>query len=283
MIGCAPGRASGTFGGPGDGQVRLDAVHKSYFKGRVRIPVLDDLTLSIPTGEFVGVFGPSGSGKTTLLNLLGGLDVADAGDVTVAGENLAWLDEEARTGWRRRHVGFVFQQHHLIPVLSAAENVELPLRLLGIPRRERRQRVAVALDVVGLTDRATHRPGQLSGGQEQRVAIARAVITDPTLLLADEPTGDLDRASAVPIMELLSLLNRELNKTVVMVTHDQHAAAFCSLEINLDNGFEGDAPRAGNRYGDRERSSRLPKIYIRPAAEAAAALASESLGVSIRR
>ena len=217
----------------GDRFIRLMRVHKSYCKGRLRVPVLDDLTLSIPSGEFAGMLGPSGSGKTTLLNLIGGLDVVDSGQVFVAGQSLSRMNEAGRTRWRRRHVGFVFQQHHLIPVLTAAENVELPLRLFRMTRRERRRRAAVALDIVGLTDRATHRPAQLSGGQEQRVAIARAVITDPPLLLADEPTGDLDSDSAEQIMTLLSQLNQVLNKTIVMVTHDPRAMSYCSDVIDL--------------------------------------------------
>ncbi len=216
--------------------VALVGVTKTYQKGGAVISVLDRLNLSMPAGQFLSVVGPSGTGKSTLLHLLGGLDTADAGDVQVAGENLNEMSEARRTVWRSRNVGFVFQQYHLIPVLTAAENIDLPLRLFRMDRRERRRRVELALDLVGLADRAAHRPGQLSGGQEQRVAIARAVITDPALILADEPTGDLDVDSAVQVMGLLSLLSREMGKTIVMVTHDTRAAAFSTRSCRLDNG-----------------------------------------------
>ncbi|MCH8805698.1 MAG: ABC transporter ATP-binding protein [Planctomycetes bacterium] len=216
--------------------IELVDVCKSYRKGKIRINVLSNLDLTIERGRFISLLGPSGSGKSTLLNLLGGLDTADSGVVRVAGDDLTQLSEEQRTTWRSRNVGFVFQQYHLIPVLSAAENVEMPLRLFRMGRRERRRRVALALDLVGLADRAAHRPGQLSSGQEQRVAIARAFITDPKLILADEPTGDLDAENAEQITELLGVLSREIGKTIVMVTHDPRAAACASRELHLDKG-----------------------------------------------
>ena len=226
--------------------VALSGVTKTYRKGGAVISVLDRLDLSMPAGQFLSVVGPSGTGKSTLLHLLGGLDTVDAGDVQVAGENLNEMSEARRTVWRSRNVGFVFQQYHLIPVLTAAENIDLPLRLFRMDRRERRRRVELALDLVGLADRASHRPGQLSGGQEQRVAIARAVITDPALILADEPTGDLDVDSAVQVMELLSLLSREMGKTIVMVTHDARAAAFSTRSCRLDDGKLEDLPPAAS-------------------------------------
>ena len=219
-----------------DSLVEMVHVRKSFWKDRLEIRVLDQIELSMIGGEFVGLIGPSGSGKSTLLNLIGGLDVADGGTLRVAGQDLVGLNEDHRTVWRSRTVGFVFQHPHLVPVLTAAENVELSLIVYRMSRHERRRRVSLALDAVGLSDRASHRPAQLSGGQEQRVAIARAIVTDPTLILADEPTGDLDSESAQQVMELLAMLNRRMRKTIVMVTHDPRAVSYASREYRLDKG-----------------------------------------------
>lgn len=225
--------------------IELIDVGKSYRKRALEIPVLSDLTLTIEQGEFVALMGPSGSGKTTLLNLLGGLDTPSRGSVRVGDARLETMGERQLTAWRSRHVGFVFQMYHLLPVLTAAQNVELPLTLFRMSGRERRQRVQLALEIVGLADRADHRPGQLSGGQEQRVAIARAIVTDPDLLLADEPTGDLDAASAHEILLLLERLNSEFGKTIIMVTHDPKAAEHAGRQLHLEKGkLYADTPRA---------------------------------------
>lgn len=225
--------------------IELIDVGKSYRKRALEIPVLSDLTLTIEQGEFVALMGPSGSGKTTLLNLLGGLDTPSRGSVRVGDARLETMGERQLTAWRSRHVGFVFQMYHLLPVLTAAQNVELPLTLFRMNGRERRQRVQLALEIVGLADRADHRPGQLSGGQEQRVAIARAIVTDPDLLLADEPTGDLDAASAHEILLLLERLNSEFGKTIIMVTHDPKAAEHAGRQLHLEKGkLYADTPRA---------------------------------------
>jgi putative ABC transport system ATP-binding protein len=216
--------------------VELREVTKTYVRGGEPLTVLDQLSLEIPEGRFAALMGPSGSGKSTLLNIVGGLDRADGGDVFVAGENLLDLEGDALSRWRAEHVGFVFQGFNLIPVLTAMQNVELPLLLTPLSRKERRQHAEYALDLVGLKDRMDHRPGQLSGGQEQRVAIARALVTDPKLLLADEPTGDLDRASADSVLELLRRLNSELGKTILMVTHDAIAARSAQIIVHLDKG-----------------------------------------------
>ncbi|MBW8876012.1 MAG: ABC transporter ATP-binding protein [Acidobacteria bacterium] len=216
--------------------VHVKEVRKVYRRGEERIDVLQGIDLDVPQGDFLALMGPSGSGKTTLLNLMGGLDRPSSGSVEVAGEPIHRLSDGQLAGWRARHVGFVFQFYNLLPVLTAERNVELPLLLTKLSAAERRQHVATALGVVGLADRASHYPRQLSGGQEQRVGIARAIVTDPTLLLCDEPTGDLDRKSGDEILDLLQALNREHGKTIVMVTHDPHAAARARRTLHLDKG-----------------------------------------------
>jgi putative ABC transport system ATP-binding protein len=216
--------------------IDLRGVHKEYRRDEFRIPVLVDLDVSVGEGEFLALMGPSGSGKTTLLNLIAGLDRASSGEVIVHGEDLGYLSESQITRWRANNVGFIFQTYNLIPVLTAFENVELPLLLTHLSRRKRRENVMTALRIVGLAGREHHYPRQLSGGQEQRVAIARAIITDPYLLVADEPTGDLDRATGGEILELLEQLNREFQKTIVMVTHDPLAAQRASRTLHLDKG-----------------------------------------------
>jgi putative ABC transport system ATP-binding protein len=215
--------------------VLLD-VSKEYRRDEFRIPVLVELNLKVDEGEFLGLMGPSGSGKTTLLNLIAGLDRATQGEVIVHGQDLGELGEAEMTRWRANNVGFIFQTYNLIPVLTAYENVELPLLLTPLSRRKRRANVTTALRVVGLEGREHHYPRQLSGGQEQRVAIARAIVTDPYLLVADEPTGDLDRTTAGEILDLLEMLNREFQKTIVMVTHDPLAAQRASRVLHLDKG-----------------------------------------------
>jgi putative ABC transport system ATP-binding protein len=216
--------------------VSLKNVVKRYKRGKQSVEVLHGLNMEVPQGEFVALMGPSGSGKTTLLNLIGGLDQPTEGEVTVAGERIDRLSGSALAKWRARHVGFVFQFYNLMPMLSAERNVELPLLLTSLSASKRRQNVAAALQIVGLSERAKHKPGELSGGQQQRVAIARALVSDPTLLVCDEPTGDLDRTTADEIMELLRALNRDHKKTVIMVTHDQKAAAYASRELFVDKG-----------------------------------------------
>ena len=216
--------------------VRVAHVHKYYTRGGETVDVLKDLSLDIPEGDFLALMGPSGSGKTTLLNLIGGLDRPTRGRIVVAGTDIAKLSGRKLSQWRSRHIGFIFQLYNLIPVLTAERNVELPLLLTKLSRAERRKRVAIALDVVGLSDRANHYPRQLSGGQEQRVGIARAIVSDPTLLLCDEPTGDLDRKSADEILELLRALNQEHGKTIVIVTHDPEAAARAKRTLHLNKG-----------------------------------------------
>jgi putative ABC transport system ATP-binding protein len=216
--------------------IDLRGVHKEYRRDEFRIPVLVNLDVSVDEGEFLALMGPSGSGKTTLLNLIAGLDRATSGKVIVHGEDLGDLSESQITRWRANNVGFIFQTYNLIPVLTAFENVELPLLLTHLSRRKRRENVMTALRIVGLAGREHHYPRQLSGGQEQRVAIARAIITDPYLLVADEPTGDLDRTTGGEILELLEQLNREFQKTIVMVTHDPLAAQRASRTLHLDKG-----------------------------------------------
>jgi putative ABC transport system ATP-binding protein len=216
--------------------VQVRGVSKSYRRDSMVIPVLHDISLDVPEGEFLGLMGPSGSGKTTLLNLIAGIDRPDKGEVTVAGTDVAKLSESELARWRARHIGFVFQFYNLIPVLTAYENVELPLLLHPLSKADRRKHVETALALVGLQDRMHHSPRQLSGGQEQRVAIARALATDPTILVADEPTGDLDRKSAEEVLTLLDRLNKEFKKTVVMVTHDPHAAERARIVRHLDKG-----------------------------------------------
>lgn len=226
----------------------LRGVNKEYRRDAFRIPVLVDLDLAVAEGEFLALMGPSGSGKTTLLNLIAGLDRPTGGSVVVHDHELSDLSESQLTRWRADNVGFVFQMYNLIPVMTAFENVELPLLLTRLSRRKRRENVMTALRIVGLEGREDHYPRQLSGGQEQRVSIARAIVTDPYLIVADEPTGDLDRTSADEILELLSLLNREFQKTIVMVTHDPQAARSASRLLHLDKGkLVGDEiqPRLG--------------------------------------
>lgn len=219
--------------------VEIKNLFKSYYRGSQQIPVLQDITLSIPEGEFMAVMGPSGSGKTTLLNLIAGIDQADKGTIRVAGIDITSLSEMELARWRSRHIGFIFQFYNLLPVLTAYENVELPLLLVSLSRRERRQHVETALRVVGLSDRIDHYPKELSGGQQQRVAIARAVITDPTIIVADEPTGDLDKNSAIEILSLMESLNHQFGKTIIMVTHDPRAAQTAHKRLFLDKGVLG--------------------------------------------
>ena len=216
--------------------VRVGNLHKSYVRGKQKVEVLHGLTLEIPKGDFVALMGPSGSGKTTLLNLIGGLDRPTSGEILVGGQRIDQLPGGALAKWRARNVGFVFQFYNLMPVLSAERNVELPLLLTGLSAAQRRKSVAVALEVVGLTDRARHKPKELSGGQEQRVAIARALVSDPTILICDEPTGDLDRRTADEILGLLQVLNRDHGKTVLLVTHDPKAAEFARRILHLEKG-----------------------------------------------
>jgi putative ABC transport system ATP-binding protein len=209
---------------------------KSYTRGGQVVPVLSDITLDIQAGDFTALMGPSGSGKTTLLNLIAGIDKPDSGTLRVGGIDIAALGEAELADWRAANVGFIFQFYNLMPVLTAYENVELPLMLTGLSRAERRERVELTLSVVGLADRMDHYPNELSGGQQQRVAIARAVVADPTLIVADEPTGDLDRVSAAEILAMLQRLNRELGKTIIMVTHDATAAKAAKMLVHLEKG-----------------------------------------------
>ncbi|MBA3504812.1 MAG: ABC transporter ATP-binding protein [Betaproteobacteria bacterium] len=226
--------------GPGgESPVALIAIRnlsKYYTRGDQVIPVLVDINLDVPSGAYIALMGPSGSGKSTLLNLIAGIDKPSAGEIKVAGVDIAQLSEGELAGWRAEHVGFIFQFYNLMPVLTAFQNVELPLQLTSLSRRERRERVETALALVGLNDRMEHYPNELSGGQEQRVAIARAIITDPTLIVADEPTGDLDRTTGEEILVLLERLNSELGKTIVMVTHDPKAASHARRIVHLEKG-----------------------------------------------
>ena len=219
-----------------DTLVKIRELHKVYFRGNERIDVLQGVNLEIPPGDFLALMGPSGSGKTTLLNLMGGLDTPSEGAIEVGGDRIDKMSGGRLSAWRARHIGFVFQLYNLLPVLTAARNVELPLLLTKLSSSDRKRRVQTALSVVGLTDRAKHYPRQLSGGQEQRVGIARAIVTDPTLLLCDEPTGDLDRKSGDEVLDLLQTLNRDHGKTIVMVTHDPHAAARARRTLHLEKG-----------------------------------------------
>ena len=219
-----------------DPLVHVESVDKVYYRDSLTIPVLNNINLSINQGQFISLMGPSGSGKTTLLNLIAGIDRPSSGKVSVKGVNLSELNESQLARWRSSTIGFVFQFYNLMPVLTAFENVELPLLLTKLPKSERRRQVVTALSVVGLSDRMDHRPNQLSGGQEQRVAIARAIATDPDLILADEPTGDLDKQSAEDIMSLLTRLNSEFGKTIIMVTHDPRAAEHAKTVVHLDKG-----------------------------------------------
>jgi putative ABC transport system ATP-binding protein len=217
--------------------VKVRDLHKVYYRGSEQIDVLQGVTLDIPSGDFLALMGPSGSGKTTLLNLIGGLDTPTKGSIDVGGDRIDTLSGGRLSSWRARHIGFVFQMYNLLPVLTAARNVELPLLLTKLSAADRKKRVQTALSVVGLGDRANHYPRQLSGGQEQRVGIARAIVTDPTLLLCDEPTGDLDRKSGDEILNLLQTLNRDHNKTIVMVTHDPRAADCARRTLHLEKGL----------------------------------------------
>ncbi len=234
--------ASGQIGS-GTPLVQVEGVTKAFRRGSEEIRVLDRLSLTVPRGEFLALMGPSGSGKTTLLNLIGGLDRPTSGSLDVAGVRLETLSGRRLAAWRSMHIGFVFQFYNLMPVMSAARNVELPLLLTHLSRSERRRRVAIALEVVGLSHRASHSPRTLSGGEQQRVGIARAIVSDPTLLLCDEPTGDLDRKSGDEILGLLQALHREQGKTIIMVTHDPHASARATRVVHLDKGqLSAEAP-----------------------------------------
>jgi len=222
--------------------VKVAGVEKVFQRGSEEIHVLKDLSLSVPDGEFLALMGPSGSGKSTLLNLIGGLDRPSKGAVTVGGENVSQLSDRKLAEWRARHIGFVFQLYNLLPVLTAERNVELPLLLTHLSKTERRKHVETALAVVGLSHRAKHYPRTLSGGEQQRVGIARAIVTDPTLLLCDEPTGDLDRKAGNEILDLLESLSRQHKKTIIMVTHDPHASARASRTVYLDKGQLSNEP-----------------------------------------
>jgi putative ABC transport system ATP-binding protein len=224
--------------------VEIRNLSKVYTRGRQKVEVLHHVDLDIATGDFLALMGPSGSGKTTLLNLIGGLDSPTEGTITVGGERIDTLGQSRLARWRASHVGFVFQFYNLLPMLSAARNVELPLLLTKLPAAKRRSHAAVALELVGLADRAAHKPGELSGGQQQRVAIARAIVSDPTLLVCDEPTGDLDRQSAAEVLTLLQQLNRDHGKTIVMVTHDPKAAEYATHTLQLDKGTLVEAARS---------------------------------------
>jgi len=216
--------------------VRIADLYKSYYRDSIEIPVLRNINFEIQEGEFLALMGPSGSGKTTLLNMIAGIDQPTSGTMSVAGEDISRLSDSELARWRSRHIGFIFQFYNLLPVLMAYENVELPLLLTKLSKGERREHVETALNIVGLGDRMKHYPRQLSGGQEQRVAIARAIATDPTLILADEPTGDLDKQSAEEIMTLMTRLNTEFKKTIIMVTHDPRAAEKARIVRHLDKG-----------------------------------------------
>ncbi len=216
--------------------VQVRGVHKFFTRGSEQVDVLNDLNLDVPEGEFLALMGPSGSGKTTLLNLIAGLDRPSQGEVWVGGEQISKYSEAQLARWRTRNIGFVFQFYHLLPVMTAYENVELPLLLLPLSAAQRRRQVTTALDLVGLTNRNSHRPGQLSGGQQQRVGIARAIVTDPALIVADEPTGDLDAKSADEILDLLCELGEAVQKTIIMVTHDHHAAQRANRIQHLEKG-----------------------------------------------
>jgi len=217
--------------------VQIANVRKVYRRDAFEVPVLNGITVDVPRGDFLALMGPSGSGKTTLLNLIAGIDRPTAGSITVDGREISRFNESALASWRARHVGFIFQLYNLIPVLNAFENVELPLLLTKLSKKQRRQHVEAALNIVGLSDRMFHYPRQLSGGQEQRVAIARAVVTDPTIIVADEPTGDLDAKNAQETLDLLQQLNEEFEKTIVMVTHDPKAAQHARRTLHLEKGL----------------------------------------------
>ncbi len=224
--------------------VEIKNLYKSYRRGDQILPVLTDISLDIDEAEFLALMGPSGSGKTTLLNLIAGIDKADSGVIRVGGVDITTLSENELALWRASNVGFIFQFYNLIPVLTAFENVELPLLITGLTKKERRAHAEMALGVVNLTDRMDHRPGQLSGGQQQRVAIARAIVTDPSILVADEPTGDLDRVSAIEVLQLMERLVHELGKTIIMVTHDPRAAQMAHMIKHLDKGVLNAHPQS---------------------------------------
>jgi putative ABC transport system ATP-binding protein len=228
-----------------DSLISIKRLVKGYARGKQRVEVLHALDLEVQPGEFLALMGPSGSGKTTLLNLIGGLDRPDSGEITIAGERIHQMSAGQLAKWRARHVGFVFQFYNLLPVLTAERNVEVPLLLTTLGSRERKRNVRAALELVGLADRAKHKPAELSGGQQQRVAIARAIVADPTLLVCDEPTGDLDRETSESILQLLELLNERQGKTIVMVTHDPRAASHASRRLYVDKGSLVEAPLAG--------------------------------------
>ena len=234
--GSSPAKSTSGMASAIESVVTLRKVTKTYWRGKEPVEVLKDLDLDIPVGSFEALMGPSGSGKSTLLNLIAGLDRATAGEVRVAGSDLGKLSEGARAHWRAENIGFVFQTFNMMPVLTALENVELPLLLTKLSSAERKKRAQTALKIVGLTDRMNHYPRELSGGQEQRVTIARAIVTDPPIIVADEPTGDLDRANAEEILDLLGKLNQEFEKTIIMVTHDPAAAERASIVRRLDKG-----------------------------------------------
>ena len=233
--------------------IELAAVNKTYYRNKMVIPVLNELDLSIDAGQFLAMMGPSGSGKTTMLNLVGGLDRVTSGSVKINGVDLSKLSGSKLATWRSQNVGFVFQFYNLLPALTAQANVELPLLLTSLSSRERARRAGIALEIVGLKDRAGHRPNELSGGEEQRVAIARAIVNDPTLLVCDEPTGDLDRATADQILEFLKLLNEEHGKTVLMVTHDPKAARYATRNVMMDKGNLIDVDNPGVEFAGDER------------------------------
>jgi putative ABC transport system ATP-binding protein len=243
-VGTAADSASGPAGVGGEARgeplVAVRGLSKHYLRGEQVLPVLENIDLDIAAGEYIALMGPSGSGKSTLLNLIAGIDKPSAGVITVAGIDIAELGEAELAAWRAAHVGFIFQFYNLMPVLTAFENIELPLLLTSLSRRDRRQRVETALALVGLADRKSHYPNELSGGQQQRVAIARAFISDPTLIVADEPTGDLDRTTAEEILALLDRFNRELGKTIIMVTHDPKAASSAHRVVHLEKGVLAD-------------------------------------------
>lgn len=220
--------------------VEIRNVYKSYHRESLIVPVLDDITFDIAEGEFLALMGPSGSGKTTLLNLIAGIDKIDKGTIRVGDVDISTLSETELAHWRANHVGFIFQFYNLIPVLKALENVELPLHLTSLPKKERRSHAEMALTMVGLAHRMDHYPGEMSGGEQQRVAIARAIVTDPTILVADEPTGDLDRVSAEEILSMIERLNAEMGKTIIMVTHDPRAAQRAKVLRHLDKGYLND-------------------------------------------
>jgi putative ABC transport system ATP-binding protein len=242
-----------------DAILRIQHVSKSFTRGDERIEVLKNLNLDVPAGEYLGIMGPSGSGKTTLLNLIAGLDKPTHGDLWIGRDRVSGMSEAQLALWRTRSIGFVFQFFHLLPVLTAYENVELPLLLLPLSAAERKRQVLLALDLVGLSDRLSHRPGQLSGGQQQRVGIARALVTDPTLIVADEPTGALDARSADDCLNLIDELHRSLNKTILLVTHDPRAAARCQRIVHLEKGQLVDTPESPAPGHDAITARAIPK------------------------